>query len=140
MAKALASLALVVAVAGLNLSCYRTYTGIYWIRDSRSIDLHQIDQQIYEAIRDLGFVRIERGYIEKSAQVLPATRLRLEGDESMVTVAVSDDPLAITVRDLSNRRETEFTREVKRRIELCLREKYGLKDLKFERQPEFVPN
>lgn len=121
-------------------SCHRTYTGIYWLRDARTIRVQEVDQAIYDAIQDLGFRREEPGLISKSVTDPPAHGRRLEGDEAGVDVTVSGGPLAITVRDYSNRQETEFTRELKRRIELCLREQFGLTDVKLSRQSEFVPN
>ncbi len=136
----LASRALTVAATAFSVACYQTYTGIYWIRGDHPITVHAVNACVLDATRDLGFRRKEAGDFGKYPESLPMDGVRIEGDQAAVGVAVSDDPISITLRDYSNRRETEFTREVKRRIEQCLLEEYGLTDLEFRRQLEFVPN
>lgn len=140
MASRLGSVVLILVIGAMTVSCYRTYTGIYWIRGDRTLELEHVDRQIYFAIRDLGFERKRPGVYWNHPEEIPAGHPRLEGDQGFVSVAISGEPLTITLRDLSNRRETDFTREVKLRIERCLEIDYGLKDVEFKRQPEFVPN
>jgi hypothetical protein len=124
----------------LNVSCYANYVGKYRIPADRAIKLENADEQIYEAIRDLGFERRSE-YLLKPRQALPLNGLRLEGDDTAVRVTMWGNPLqGIRVIDTSKWRETDFTREVKRRIEKCLRDNYGLENLEFHREPQLVPN
>ena len=139
MARQLARLAVLTLVAGVSLGCYAKYIGHYVIPREAKVDYSQAEERIYEAIRDLGFKR-HKEYFLKSSEAVPLYARRFEGDDASVRVDVWEDPLDITLDDTSNRHETEFMREVKRRIEQCLRENYGLTDLEFRRHLQIGPN
>lgn len=123
-------------------SCSRTYTGIFWIpaeNHESSWNSSTVSAEVFDAIRDLGFHTMEPGYFLKRSTDLPGNGIRYQGDESSVTVAVSGNPLAITVSDTSTNIETAFTRELKTRIRDRLERALGIKDIPFQRQVGFPP-
>jgi len=125
-------------------ACYTTYTGIYWleaVHSPREIQFNDLRHSVAIAIQEFGFR--EFGFPEFEDQVtawihtqgttVPATAY-LRGVEARVTVAVDDRPLSITIRDHSNRVETEFVRTLKGRIERRLETDLGVRGLRFKRQ------
>jgi len=126
----------------LTVACYSTYTGIYSIRKAdhvESVDFTDLGAQIREATADLGFVRqpgISRNLVLllKRRVAPPSGASDLDGSDARMTIAVDLENLSITLRDLSNPRETDFSRTVRRRIEERLGTHYGVSNISFERQ------
>ena len=129
-------------VVVLGLSCYSSYTGIYWVKSAKYSESTEFDDLALQVSRELGLLGFTReppsaphfALFWKEGAGEGVAGDPLAGSRARMTVAIDLSDLTITVRDLSNTGETEFNQRVKRVIEETLESRYGVSDLVFKRQ------
>ena len=125
--------------------CYRTYTGIYFMGDGPHAihgDLSDLEMQIDQAVREFGFHR-ETLPSQSAIQIWTSGTsgrtvelAALDGSSARINIALRLDRSTITIRDFDNSVETPFMQALKKQIEQQIATRYGIQELRFERQAD----
>ena len=133
-------------MAGLT-GCWRTFTGIYFLEPSRadvSASFTDLASETEVVLKNFGFRSEPLGKevpglaswkkVATDAGQYPT----LDGADARIVVAVNSKSLTITIRDLDSSRQTDFVTRLRHELEGHLAQRYGLVDLVFERQWDFL--
>jgi hypothetical protein len=137
-----------VIILVLSGGCYQTYSGVYFLhRDNPSVSIDVLKLQLVDIIEPFGFSyqqifpgdQSSFGFVKKVELIHPEFA-RLPGAYSNVTIGVGRSKAFITIRDHDHHKETEYVRALKQAIEERIIILYGIRNLKFEQQSDFIFN
>lgn len=122
-------------------ACSTTYTGEYRLGTDRTNPRPEaVVATLRSVVEPLGFDETNPGagirtVFQRSRG--QTSRFGLDGEEAQLTLALNLSANTIVLRDYDNPDETEFTRELKQRIERALFEEYGIR-VQFRRFSDFL--